>query len=197
VLSRLRGANFSGGRRNVQDTVDSAQRACTAAESPPGPSLRAAAEAAVGFMSASGAAATYRACASDLREFESWSSARTVITLPAALAAVAAYLSWMAAWEPPAKPSTIRRRVVGATRLVINSVLLIALPVEFLLHGPGPSPHRRIFGSHRVFERVRPEQASGPAGSPNDVETTAPGTVYWGAAWPVVLFRLPSPNLLS
>src|SRR5438445_12108043 len=45
---------------------------------------------------------------------------------------------------------------LDATRLVINSVVLVALLGELLLDHPGPRPHRRIFDRDRVFERVRP-----------------------------------------
>src|ERR1700720_4707801 len=43
---------------------------------------------------------------------------------------------------------------LDAARLVIKSVLLVALPGELLLGGPWPRPHRRIFYRHGVFERV-------------------------------------------
>src|SRR5216683_1334660 len=43
-----------------------------------------------------------------------------------------------------------------AARLVINSVPLIALLGELLLHGPGLSPHCRIFDGHDIFERGWP-----------------------------------------
>src|SRR6266446_1293774 len=45
-----------------------------------------------------------------------------------------------------------------AARLVINSVLLVALPDELLLGGPWPGPHGRIFDGHGIFKRGR----SGP-----------------------------------
>src|SRR6516162_3731647 len=48
-----------------------------------------------------------------------------------------------------------------AARLVINSVLLIALPREVYLRGPGPSPDRGILDGDRVFERGR--AGAGPA----------------------------------
>src|SRR5258705_7113750 len=41
-----------------------------------------------------------------------------------------------------------------AARLGIDSVLLVVLPGEFLLGGPGLCPHRRIFDRYSVFERV-------------------------------------------
>src|SRR5262249_22204525 len=43
-----------------------------------------------------------------------------------------------------------------AARLVIDSVLLVALLGELLLYGPRPRPHRRIFDGRDVFERVWP-----------------------------------------
>src|SRR5580704_14391387 len=43
-----------------------------------------------------------------------------------------------------------------AARLVIDSVFLVALPGELLLHGPWTRPHGRIFDRDRVFERGRP-----------------------------------------
>src|SRR5258705_8192034 len=43
-----------------------------------------------------------------------------------------------------------------AARLVINSVLLLALLGEFLLGGPRTRPHRRIFDRDGVFEGLRP-----------------------------------------
>src|SRR5262249_44672223 len=47
-----------------------------------------------------------------------------------------------------------------AARLVINSILLVALPGELLLGGPSLSPHRRIFDRDLVLEgfwpRARP-----------------------------------------
>src|SRR5882672_11864704 len=43
-----------------------------------------------------------------------------------------------------------------AARLVINSVLSIALLGELLFDGPRTRPHRRIFDRDGVFERVRP-----------------------------------------
>src|SRR5260370_34146085 len=43
-----------------------------------------------------------------------------------------------------------------AARLVIDSVLLVALPGELLLGGPGPSPHNRIFARDLVREGLRP-----------------------------------------
>src|SRR5579863_2297935 len=45
---------------------------------------------------------------------------------------------------------------LDATRLVINSVLIVALPGELLFDGPGPSPHGWIFDGDDVFESVRP-----------------------------------------
>src|SRR5262249_44597006 len=42
-----------------------------------------------------------------------------------------------------------------AARLVIKPVLLIALPGELLLDGPGLRPHRRIFDRDDIFERGR------------------------------------------
>src|SRR5437870_59253 len=44
---------------------------------------------------------------------------------------------------------------LDTARLVIKSVLLVALPGELLLDGPGPSPHRRIFDRDDVFKRGR------------------------------------------
>src|SRR5215470_8545074 len=43
-----------------------------------------------------------------------------------------------------------------AAGLVINSVLLVALPGELLLGGPGLGPHGRIFDRDLVRERLRP-----------------------------------------
>src|SRR5438105_14826180 len=43
-----------------------------------------------------------------------------------------------------------------AARLGINSVLLVALPAELLLDGPGLGPHGRIFDRNLVGERLRP-----------------------------------------
>src|SRR5215471_5637194 len=43
-----------------------------------------------------------------------------------------------------------------ATRLVVKSVLLVALPGELLLDDPWLCPHRRIFDGHDVFERSWP-----------------------------------------
>src|SRR6266852_6092893 len=47
-----------------------------------------------------------------------------------------------------------------AARLGINSILLVALPAELLLDGPGPGPHGRIFDRDLVGEghwsRARP-----------------------------------------
>src|SRR5712691_12486912 len=47
-----------------------------------------------------------------------------------------------------------------AARLGINSILLVALPAELLLDGPGPDPHGRIFDRDLVGEghwsRARP-----------------------------------------
>src|SRR6266852_7850483 len=48
-----------------------------------------------------------------------------------------------------------------AARLVIHSVLLVALPGELLLGGPGFSPHRRIFDRDLVCEGPWP--GAGPA----------------------------------
>src|SRR5262245_50716896 len=48
-----------------------------------------------------------------------------------------------------------------ATRLVVDSVLAVALPAEFLLDGPRPCPHRGIVDRDDVFEGVRPNP--GPA----------------------------------
>src|SRR5262245_33413751 len=42
-----------------------------------------------------------------------------------------------------------------AARLVIEPVVLVALPCEVLPDGPGPGPHGRIFDRHDVFKRVR------------------------------------------
>src|SRR3984893_15052710 len=43
-----------------------------------------------------------------------------------------------------------------AARLVINSVLLVALPGELLLGGPWPRPHGRIFDRDLVREGLWP-----------------------------------------
>src|SRR5207245_9079770 len=43
-----------------------------------------------------------------------------------------------------------------AARLIINSVLLLALLSELLLDRPRPRPHRRILDRDGVFERARP-----------------------------------------
>src|ERR1700678_2722715 len=43
-----------------------------------------------------------------------------------------------------------------AARLVINSVLLVALPGELLLGRPWPRPHGRIFDRDRVLEGLWP-----------------------------------------
>src|SRR5258708_7388419 len=43
-----------------------------------------------------------------------------------------------------------------AARLVIDSVLLLALPGELLLDSPGPRPHGRILDRDRIFERIWP-----------------------------------------
>src|SRR5215471_18390649 len=55
-------------------------------------------------------------------------------------------------------PHQSRETIVSfdAARLVIKPVLLIALPGELLLDGPGLGPHRRIFDRHHVFERGWP-----------------------------------------
>src|ERR1700674_3174019 len=52
-------------------------------------------------------------------------------------------------------PHQPRETIVSfdAARLVIKSVLLIALPGERLPGGPWPRPHRRIFDRYSVFER--------------------------------------------
>src|SRR5262245_43886462 len=44
---------------------------------------------------------------------------------------------------------------LDAARLVVNSILLFALPAEFLLYGPGPRPHRGIFDCDGVVEGGR------------------------------------------
>ena len=41
-----------------------------------------------------------------------------------------------------------------AARLVVEPVVLVALPRELLLGSPGPGPHRRIFDRHGIFERI-------------------------------------------
>src|ERR1700730_6792581 len=48
-----------------------------------------------------------------------------------------------------------------AARLVIDSVLHLALLGELFLRGPRPRPHRRIFDRDLVFERgwARPREA--------------------------------------
>src|SRR5712675_1047451 len=56
-----------------------------------------------------------------------------------------------------------------AARLVINSVRLIALLGEFLLYGPGLSPHGRIFDGHDVFKRGR----GGPRPALGEVQVLA------------------------
>src|SRR5215470_5567191 len=49
-----------------------------------------------------------------------------------------------------------RQAVVSleAARLVINPVLLVALPGELLLHGPWSSPHCRILDQDLVRQRL-------------------------------------------
>src|SRR5262249_8917310 len=54
-------------------------------------------------------------------------------------------------------------------RIIVNSVLLIALPDELLLHGPGLGPYRRVFDGHDVFERGRP----GPRPALDEVQVLA------------------------
>ena len=76
-----------------------------------GSSLQAAAEATAEFIAASRSAATRRAYAADWRSFEQWCSPERLITLPAQPNVVAAYLASMATADPPAKVSTIRRRM--------------------------------------------------------------------------------------
>src|SRR5262249_46792427 len=56
-----------------------------------------------------------------------------------------------------------------AARLVINPVVLIALPGELLLYGPGLGPDRWIFDGHDVFERGR----GGPRPALNEVQVLA------------------------
>src|ERR1700681_2767139 len=55
-------------------------------------------------------------------------------------------------------PHQPRQAIVSfdAARLVIKSVVLVALPGELLLDGPWPRPHRRIFDRHDVFKRGWP-----------------------------------------
>src|SRR5439155_10246799 len=43
-----------------------------------------------------------------------------------------------------------------ATRLVVDPVVLLALPAELLLGGPWPRPHGGIVDRDNVFNRVRP-----------------------------------------
>ena len=54
-------------------------------------------------------------------------------------------------------PQQPRKAVVSfdAPRLVINSVVLVALLGELLADGPPPGPHGRIFKSNCIFERSR------------------------------------------
>src|SRR5215471_2529197 len=59
--------------------------------------------------------------------------------------------------HPPSMQQPREAKVsFDAARLVIKSVLLVALPGELLLNGPGLSPHGRIFDGHDVFKRSRP-----------------------------------------
>src|SRR5258706_14949481 len=44
---------------------------------------------------------------------------------------------------------------LDAARLVVDSVLLVALHAELLLDRPGPGPHSRVFQRNDVFERGR------------------------------------------
>src|SRR5215469_1327812 len=58
--------------------------------------------------------------------------------------------------HPPAMQQPREAKVsFGAARLVIEPVLLVALPGELLPDAPGPGPHRGIFDGHDVFERGR------------------------------------------
>src|ERR1700722_19058056 len=50
---------------------------------------------------------------------------------------------------------------LDAARLVVNPVLLVALPAELLLDRPGLGPHGRIFDRDLVGEALRP--GAGPA----------------------------------
>src|SRR2546430_12146650 len=53
-------------------------------------------------------------------------------------------------------PKQARMAIVAfdAARLVVEPVVLVALPREILLGGPGPGPHRRILDRHGIFERI-------------------------------------------
>src|SRR5262249_30206070 len=55
-------------------------------------------------------------------------------------------------------PHQSRQTVVSfdAARLIIKSVLLVALPGELLADRPGLRPHRRIFDRGNVLKRGRP-----------------------------------------
>lgn len=74
-------------------------------------SLRSAVEATEKFIAASKSKATRRAYSADWRDFQAWGVEHGLDTLPARPETVAAYLSAMATAEPPAKLSTIERRV--------------------------------------------------------------------------------------
>src|SRR5580700_5447733 len=56
-----------------------------------------------------------------------------------------------------------------AARLVVDPILLVALPGELLLDGPSLGPHRRIFDGHDVFERGR----RGPRPALDEVQVLA------------------------
>src|SRR5215475_3326529 len=62
-------------------------------------------------------------------------------------------------FDPPSMQQSRKTKVsFDAARLGVNSVLLIALAGEFLLGGPRPCPHGRIFDSDLICERVPPRQ---------------------------------------
>jgi site-specific recombinase XerD len=75
--------------------------------------LRKAVEATTEFIAASRSAATRKAYASDWRHFVEWAASGPLITLPARPETIATYLSALAIAEPPAKFSTIQRRVAA------------------------------------------------------------------------------------
>src|SRR5690348_17658824 len=65
-------------------------------------------------------------------------------------------------FHPPAVQQSRQAEVsLDAARLVINSVLLVALLGELLLDGPWTRPHGGIFDGHFVFEGLWP--GAGPA----------------------------------
>src|SRR5262249_45073809 len=56
-----------------------------------------------------------------------------------------------------------------AARLVIDAILLVALPGELLFDGPGPRPNCRVFDGDLIGERVR----AGPRPALDEVQVLA------------------------